>query len=118
MQNNKLISNLASIGRRFIGTPERKRAKYLATSAYYAPNGDREVRRRLRQEIRALAKRAIEVLIISPSGGNPYSHYTSVWDQLTQDPENYEKLLSASRERLLEIRNNLLADLEGAPHVS
>lgn len=117
MQNNKLISNLASIGRRFLGTPESRRTKYVVTARSYSPNGDREVRRRLRQEIRGLAKRAIEEIIVE-TPTRKFVTYATVWDQLTKDPAHYEKFLGASRERLLEIRNNLLADLEGAPHVS
>lgn len=110
MQSNKLTSALASVGRRFLGTPERRRAKYLATSQYYATNGDREIRRRLRQEIRALAKRAIEVL---PSGA-----YVSVWDQLNVNEEYTRKFQTATREKLLHIRDNLAADLKGASDVS
>ena len=106
MQSTKLISSLAGIGRRFLGSPERKFAKYRANSQYYSPNGDREVRRRLRQEIRALAKRAIEVL---PSGA-----YMSVWEQLNVNEEYTQKFKSASSDQLLIIRNNLLADLNGA----
>lgn len=105
-----LIATLAGVGRRLLAEPGSRRRRNMFRGNTYSPNGDKEVRRRLRQEIRALAKRAIEVL---PSGA-----YVSVWDQLNANEEYTQKFKRASQEQLLNIRHNLLADLEGASNVS
>lgn len=104
----KLLSAaLASIGRRFIGNETTKRNKYLYSSAYYKPNGDREVRRRLRQEIKALAKRSIELLPQPDGTVIP----ETLWEQMNYDGKYSQKFKRATRKQLLEIRNQIKEDL-------
>ena len=114
LSNLGLATALAGIGRRFLAEPGSRNRRNMFRGNIYSPNGDREVRRRLRKEIRALAKRAIEVLSVETTHYTQVQ-YVTVWEQLTQDSENYHKFQTASPEQLIQIRDNLLADLKGAP---
>jgi hypothetical protein len=53
---------MAGYGKRFLAEPgSRRRRQIFAGSRYYPHQGDGEIRRRLRQEIQALAKSTVEV---------------------------------------------------------
>lgn len=76
-------------------------------SYLYTPRphqGQGEIARRLRQEIRALAKRAIEYDTL----GRPIG---SVWEQLTGEPSALSSFNGASPGQLLAIRSKLQEDL-------
>ena len=112
MQTSSLaiVAALNSIGRRFIGGYRTRTGRNTRNNPPEHKQGNREVSRRLRQEIRALAKRAIEYINI---GEGPYqrSEAVTVWDQLCSDPSEYAKFRKAPPGHLIEIRNNLQVDL-------
>lgn len=103
-----LMAAIQTKGMRFIGGFRTRGPEHSKPPK--RKQGDREVSRRLRQEVRALAKRAIEYINI---GEGPYqsSEAVTVWDQLCSDPGEYAKFRKATPAQLLEIRNNLRVDL-------
>lgn len=77
------------------------------TRHHFPHSSTQEQARRLRQEIRALAKRAIEI--------ETEGHWTppvTVWDQLVSSSKEYQKFRQAPVAQLLAIRSNLLIDLK------
>lgn len=92
---------LALIGRRFIGG-YRARPKGFNKTTWQSRTGYREIARRLRQDIRKIAKSIVVV----------ETFYTTetLWDQLRSDPEAYNKFRTASIPALREIRETMLRE--------
>ena len=103
LSSTSLAALMAGYGKRFLAEPgSRRRRQIIKGSRYYPHQGDGEIRRRLRQEIRQLAKNTVEVF---PNGLS-----MTLWDQLNFDEDSARKFRNADRLQLVAIRNNILED--------